>query len=257
MTFWLFKGTGHKLVRSIKIPGKKEREWPGNVTGDGMGYGVLKGGMDAWRATTVAGYHWLYSDGPYWLARKRDSVRLAWDSMWFDGSYGPHRDADLKVAGCVMREWNQGDDVIVAPCSGNMHHLGFGQKADEWVDNVTAELKKHTDRKIVRRDKWAPNKEIAVRVKNMDALFKTAWAVVTAGSTIGVEAVCRGVPVFTTQPCAASPVGCSDLSRIESPLMPERDAWARNLAARQFTHKQLTNGEAWRVCEEDLQEKIA
>lgn len=253
VTYWVLRGTKSKLVRSIKVPGKKERAWPGPIFGDGIGYGVLSGAMDAWRGTRKAGHHWLYSDGPYWLARKSDSVRLTWDRMWFDGSYGPARDGDLEAAGCVMRDWKQGADVVVAPSSPLVHQMALGNDEQRWVDDTIAELEKHTDRKIVVRRKWKPSAGVKDRLRNMDVLLASAWAVVTSGSTIGVEAVCRGVPVFTTQPCAASPVGCSDLSRIEDPMMPERDAWARNLAARQFTVGQLTSGEAWRVCADDLE----
>lgn len=246
---WLFKNGANMHVRSLKGPKRREIRWPSTIDDDGVAYGVLHGAMDAWKQTLDAGYHWLYADGPYWASKKGRAYRLVWDQMWFNGSYGPQREGDLKSAGCVMLPWKQGDDIIVAPSNHMIHEKALGIDADTWVERTIATLRQYTDRKIVVR--WKPGNP-RKRAEGLAKALKTAWAVVTSGSTIGVESVCRGVPVFSTQPCAASPVALSDLSMIESPIKPEREAWAKNLAARQFSIAQIQTGEAWRICQEDL-----
>ena len=248
ITRWAFMPRDGRL--GVLRPSKRE-EWPGTVTGHGAGYGVLKGAIDCRNATLAAGFSYLYADGPYWLAAKFTHLRLVCNDFWHVG--GPDREADLAAAGCVLKPWAQGDAVIVAPHSANYHRLAYGEDVNEWVSGTVAELKKHTDRPIVVREK-AHGRDIPRRVKSMLGAFKTAWAVVTSGSTIGVEAVCRGVPVFNTRRCASSPVALSDLSRIESPLLPdmdERRQWAMNLAARQFNSTDLNSGKALRIIEED------
>lgn len=212
--------------------------------------------MDCRDATHAAGFHYLYCDGPYWLSRKFSQVRVCTQWLWhIDGA---DRKADLDKAGCVLKPWSQGDVVVVAPSHDAVHRKAYKDGgADKWTADTIAELKKHTDRPIVvrKKDDGGPPANIDHRIKSMDAVFATAWAVVTAGSTIGVEAATRGVPVFSTQRCATSPVGLHDLSLIESPRLPdmdERRQWAMNLAARQFDKNDLSSGKALAVMQEDM-----
>ena len=254
VTHWVFAGTGHKKLSFIKPAVTKK--WPDEVTDCGAGYGVMAGAMDCRDATLEAGFRYLYCDGPYWLARKPSHVRLC--AQWLWHLDGPDRQADLDKAGCTLKDWSQGDAIVVAPSHDFVHRKAYKDGgADKWTADTIAELKKHTDRPIVvrKKDDGGPPANIDHRIKSMDAVFATAWAIVTAGSTIGVEAVCRGVPAFSTQHCATSQVGLEDLSRIESPFMPdmdERRQWAMNLAARQFNVDDLSSGKAVAIMREDM-----
>jgi hypothetical protein len=254
-TLWKFKCTGHKHLNSIKVPGLRVANWPGqSIVGHGIGYGVMHGAVDARKNTIAAGYHYLYADGPFFLARKSDSHRLVWDGYWWNGK-GPDRRAKLKDVGCVIRPWKQGAHVLLSPISAFFNSCVGSESVDDWAERVSNEIRRYTDRKIVLRFKSSPAVGMDERLKAMDKALESAWAVVTNYSTMAIEAICRGVPAFTTQPDATLALACPDLSQIESPWMPDgREEWAQNMAARQFSHAQMASGEAWRHCEEDLQE---
>lgn len=66
-------------------------------------------------------------------------------------------------------------------------------------------------------------------------------------SNIAVDAVIAGIPVFCTGPCAGLTMGLSDLSKIESPVRPEREQWLYTLAANQWTFEEMKRGELWNV----------
>ena len=55
-------------------------------------------------------------------------------------------------------------------------------------------------------------------------------------------------------PNAAAPLANTDLSRIEKPMMPSYDEIRNlccNLAYNQFTPKEMQNGLAWRILQEN------
>jgi hypothetical protein len=73
---------------------------------------------------------------------------------------------------------------------------------------------------------------------------------VTWSSNVAVEAICAGVPAFTSKLSAASPVA-GDLefleAMIEKPPMPEREQWAWSLAYGEFTLQEIQSGYAREV----------
>ena len=71
-----------------------------------------------------------------------------------------------------------------------------------------------------------------------------ARVAVTWSSTAAIEAVLHGVPVVALDPgCMAWPVASHSL---DAPLyLGDRRQWAYDLAYRQWTHDELSSGEAW------------
>lgn len=215
--------------------------------------------MECWKETNEAGYRYAYADGPYWLSRKGAQIRICWEQHQYRG--GASSKGDLEKAGCVLREWRKsGRTVYVCPSNDYIHRALYKDEGcDIWANRVISELKRHTDRPIKLRtkgDAGVSPTNIPGRVKSMEAVFSDAWAIVVAGSVMGVEAICRGVPVFATNDCSALDMGLSDLSRIESPRYPtddERIPWAENLAARQFGVEELGNGKAYKQLMADLE----
>ncbi len=259
LTVWRRSSTGQKIVNYIQGDGVQVMKWPGPVRSHGMGYGVLGAVRDAWKATRETGFNWLYADGPYFLLRKPDSVRIAFNRQWFRPGDAPDRRVkSLEAKGCHIRPWrkDRGDTVFVCPSNHMQHQKGYGDDAEQWLASTMTELRRHTDRPIEARWKGDPN-DVPRRYEAMQEIFDRAWAIVTAGSTIGCEAIAAGIPVFTDKPCAASPLARLDLSQIERPYEPdddERDRWAHSLCARQFDTHELGKGKAWAILREDLDE---
>jgi hypothetical protein len=213
--------------------------------------------MECWRAHQAAGQRYALIDAPYWLARKWSAARITWNAFHYTGG-GPRRRGDLAEAGCVIERQRQpGSTIYLCPQHRITHRELFGETDGEWLERTAHELLRHTDRPIVIRrkeDDGVPYHDLNGRIAGMRRVLADAWAVVTPASSIAVEAVCRGVPVFVDPLCAAAAVGDTDLSRIEAPRRPDRDEvreWAQALAARQFGVGELEDGRAWRALCED------
>lgn len=131
------------------------------------------------------------------------------------------------------RPWQQGDDVIVIPPPTNLCRW---HNAYTWTDDAVAELKKHTDRKIVVKPKSGPP---------LSEL--SCWAVVSHSSVAAVEAAYMGIPVFGPDTSPAYKVGLENLGRIEDPNFPDRSDWVNTLCWSQFSIDEITSGFAWEV----------
>lgn len=76
--------------------------------------------------------------------------------------------------------------------------------------------------------------------------FQNAYAVVGFNSNALTESVCEGIPTFSMCPGSmAMPMGTSDLSRLESPLTPDRTQWLYDLAYCQWREDEVASGKMW------------
>jgi len=123
----------------------------------------------------------------------------------------------------------------------------YGIDKDTWVKDTVAEIKKHTDRPVVIRDK-APRQQRITRTIFED--LNDCHALVTYQSIAAIESVLYGVPAFTLAPTAADPVCDKDLTLIETPTIQDKDKiykWACHLAYGQFHNDEMKNGTAYRI----------
>jgi hypothetical protein len=74
---------------------------------------------------------------------------------------------------------------------------------------------------------------------------------------VAIEAVCLGTPVFVASTSAAAPVGRTDLSEIEEPAYPDRDAWLAHLAYSQYSFEEIQDGRAWKMLLELEERELA
>ena len=118
---------------------------------------------------------------------------------------------------------------------------------DNWVKETVSNIKKHTDRPIVVRDK-APRQQRITRTIFED--LHDCHALVTYQSIAAVESVLYGVPAFTLAPTAADPVCDKDISLIEQPTIQDEDKiykWACHLAYGQFHIDEFKSGYAYQL----------
>lgn len=123
----------------------------------------------------------------------------------------------------------------------------YGIDRNSWVEETIAQIKKHTDRPVIVRDK-APRQQRVTRTIFED--LDNCHALVTYQSIAAVESVLYGVPAFTLAPTAADPVCDKDLSLIEHPTQQDLDKiykWAHHLAYGQFHIDEFKNGTAYRI----------
>ena len=123
----------------------------------------------------------------------------------------------------------------------------YGIDKDTWVSDTIAEIKKHTDRPIIVRDK-APRPQRVIKTI-FDALTN-CHALVTYQSVAAIESVLFGVPAFTLAPTAADTVCDKNISLIDTPTVQDKDKiykWACHLAYGQFHNDELSDGTAYRI----------
>ena len=123
---------------------------------------------------------------------------------------------------------------------------------DKWTADTVSEIKKHTDRPIIIREK---PKQRADRVNNsIYEDFDNTHVLITYNSIAAVESILHGIPAITLAPTAADPVCDKDISKIENPTLQHIDkltAWAHHLAYGQFHYRELENGYAYKLLMRD------
>lgn len=130
-----------------------------------------------------------------------------------------------------------GRHIVLAVPSAT--YLVSHEGMENWTARTVAALKQHSDRPIVLRDKESK--------RPLQADLMNAHCLVTHGSIAAVESVILGCPVFVHPDSAASLVGQTDLSLIETPLYPERQPWLNALAYNQWNETELVDGTLFRM----------
>lgn len=133
-----------------------------------------------------------------------------------------------------------GRHIVITPPSEFFSEF-FALK--HWLHNTVEEIKKHTDRPIVIRQKPEELRYQDYANRPLYEDLKDAWALVTWRSNTAVEAALLGIPVFCDAETAAAPIGLQDLSKVESPVYPDREPWCWSLAYGQYSRKELLTGE--------------
>jgi hypothetical protein len=141
-----------------------------------------------------------------------------------------------------------------------------GLDVQDWAIQVVNTLRQYTDRPIVIRahpgdkaardylDPRSPKCKIkfskAVRLStNVDLVddLKNCWAAVNYNSSPVVGAAIEGVPIFVMDPinsqCAE--IANTDLAKIETPNMPDRQPWVERISMFHWNFQELVSGECW------------
>ncbi len=163
--------------------------------------------------------------------------------------------------GIVLKDWRQnGKHILVCLQRNGGWSMGTYDIVD-WTANTIVKLQQVTDRPIVLRphpgDKSARQHigDIShlrnVTLSRPDATLmddlKDCWAVVNHNSSPTVGAAIEGYPVFITDPdkSQSTAVANTDLSSIEAPAMPDRQAWVERIAMCHWNQQEIMSGAAW------------
>jgi hypothetical protein len=137
-----------------------------------------------------------------------------------------------------------------------------GRDPMEWAQTTINKIREYTDRPILIRPHPANPKiyqfsgiNITSRMRPIDSDLDKAWCVVTNNSSVAVEPVIRGIPLFLTDAdCLAAPVANFDFSRIEDPELMDRYlcGWLNELAHTIWTKNEMAGGLTWKTIEQYL-----
>ena len=244
----LFEGIGAKIGRVVRDDPKRLDELPDDIIPIVGCTPFLKPWYDKWLAS---GRNFIYWDRGYlrrvfatWLPRGSDMGIPGGYYRWHINAFQMKEVHDvpddrwrsLKLNG-ALKPWHKGGGNIVI--ADTLHFYWGFVGDDNWIERTVKEIKKHTDRKIIIRDKESK--------LPLDRELQNAHCLVAHGSIAAIEAVVMGCPVFVNKMSAARFVGQTDFSKIETPVYPDRDKWLHSLAYTQFNEAELVNGTLWKL----------
>ena len=147
----------------------------------------------------------------------------------------------------------EGESILIIPPSLNtirglkvMKHMNFEQ--DYYIEFITKEIRKYTDRKIIVRQK--PNrKERTLNGKTLLQQLKKdkVHCLVAYNSIAAFEAIQEGYPAITLGPNCANFLAKTELNDIEKPYFADDDKIREHslyLSACQFNIEEFRNGYA-------------
>jgi hypothetical protein len=244
----LFDDIGRKIGRVVRDDPKRLDELPHDIIPIVGCTPFLRPWIERWQAS---GKTWIYWDRGY-LRRVFATWLPTGSNMGIPGGYyrwhinvpqmrqiydvPDDRWKFLRLQSEVKPWRKSGSYIVVADTLPDYWNL-FADA--DWTKRTVKNLKCHTDRKIIVRDKES-------KVPLFDQL-KDAHCLVAHGSIAAVEAVVMGCPVFANNISAAALMGKTDFSQIETPVYPEREKWLHSLAYCQFNERELVDGTLWRL----------
>ena len=142
--------------------------------------------------------------------------------------------------------------IVAAPDEKPCKYYGIDQQ--QWIADTVAEIQKHTDRPVEVRERAASRSDRVLKEPLSRVLEQDVHALVTFNSIAAVESILAGVPAFVLAPShVAEPVANRDLSLIDNPVYPDQDllmAWCHSMAYGQYHVRELKNGTAFRLMQE-------
>ena len=121
----------------------------------------------------------------------------------------------------------------------------YNVNRDVWLNKTIDEIKKHTDRPIIVRNK--PDRRDRVGDKSIYEVFETQkiHSVVTYNSIAAVEAIHYGIPAYSEAPNAATTLCFTNLDQIDKKNYPSEAKvmqWLHYLAYCQYTTSEMAIG---------------
>lgn len=181
--------------------------------------------------------------------------------FYFDRDVDPARWVKIKTKlGIDLQSYRQSGSYVLICLQRNGGWSMKGTSALAWLDSTIIKLRQYTNRHIIIRahpnDRKIKNllkvKHANVSLSRGGSLVQDlmgAWATVVYNSSPSVASVIQGVPTFVTDPdprtSQSFSVANTDLSRIENPVLHERQTWIEKLSMCHWNFDELKSGEAW------------
>jgi hypothetical protein len=160
-----------------------------------------------------------------------------------------------------LKPWReQGNHILVCmqrPMGWSMRGINLMQ----WLETTLHQIRQYTDRPIILR--WHPgdwknfpknenfhryNVTLSPQERHITQDLINCWALICHNSTPSSVAVIEGIPAFITDDpdyCQAGDVANTDFSRLENPVLPDREQWIHKLAQCHWSFEDLRSGRQW------------
>jgi hypothetical protein len=165
-----------------------------------------------------------------------------------------------KDLGISLQPWRtQGNHILICLQRNGGWSMG-GLDVIQWMNSTILEIRKYSKRPIIVRA-HPGDKKIGSYLKinhkavslstNQDLRddLRNAWATVVYNSSPSVASIIEGVPAFLTDPypqhSQSFAVANTDISKIEDPVMIDRQVWIERLSMCHWKFDELKSGAAW------------
>lgn len=205
---------------------------------------------------------YVNKENPYHYLRYSFDGVFPTTGFYFDKEVDPQRWNKIsKQLNINLKPWRTSGDYILICLQRQGGWSMRGLSVQQWLDQTILKIKQHSpNRPIVVRTHPGDKKingilkinHRGVRLSSNPSLISDlqgAWATVVYNSSPSVSSIIEGVPVFLTDPeprhSQSYEVSNLDLSLIETPIMPDRQAWIEKISMCHWSFEELKSGEAW------------
>ena len=181
--------------------------------------------------------------------------------FYFDQDVDPARWEQIsRDLGIRLKPWRtQGSHILIC-LQRNGGWSMRGLDVIEWMNATILKIRKYSRRPIIVRahpgDKKIGSylkinhKSVSLSINaDLKEDLQNAWATVVYNSSPSVASIIEGIPAFLTDPqpqhSQSIAIANTDISKIEDPIMADRQAWIERLSMCHWKFDELKSGSAW------------
>lgn len=161
-----------------------------------------------------------------------------------------------------LKPWRKSGNHILITLQRPLGWSMRGVNLMQWLQTTFTNIRKYSDRPIVIR--WHPgdwksfpnyapllakyNATVSPQERHITEDLVNAWALVCHNSTPAAVSTIEGVPAFITDEpgyCQAGEMANLDFSKIENPVLLDREHWIRKLAQAHWSFEDTKSGRCW------------
>jgi|TARA_B100001093_G_scaffold501999_1_gene554382 hypothetical protein len=251
-------GTNALVIDRKQISSKiSESPWPNHIP---VAFRSMTKRKEIWKCWET-GRPFYYIDNGYMgnLMKKKKYYRIVKNNIQHT-KVNPDMPSDRYLALCQFAPYMNyygrkplqgGPILLVTPSEKPCQFYNLDKKT--WIEETVAEIKKHTDRPIVIREKGLRPDRIKDNSVASQCARDQIYAVVTYQSMAALEAMHYGIPAFTTALSCVDSVANRNLSDIENPGYPDEAKFLNllhYLSYCQYTLDEINQGVALSMIEE-------
>lgn len=204
---------------------------------------------------------YVNKSNPYHYLRYSFDGVFPTSGFYFDTDVDPNKwkkiSSDLNLN---LKPWrNNGNHILICLQRNGGWSMG-GLDVIAWMNATITKIRQFSNRPIIVRSHPGDKKikqVLNVNFKNVHLSIKeslvddlkNAWATVVYNSSPSVASLIEGIPAFITDPfpqhSQSFEIANTDLSKIETPNMPDRQEWIEKISMCHWKFDELKSGEAW------------
>jgi len=195
-------------------------------------------------------------------------LRYSFDGVFPTTGFYFDRDIDTSRWAKISRNLNltlkpwrtQGNHILICLQRHGGWSMG-GLSVQAWLDQTIIQIRQYSRKRpiLVRTHPGDKKIKSILKINHKNVHLSTnerlvddlrnAWATVVYNSSPSVASIIEGIPAFITDPLPQHSqtyeVANTDLSRLENPEMPDRQAWIEKISMCHWNFEELRSGEAW------------